>query len=316
MPNLEWGEATQGLVLNVYKEIPWTSHDAVARVRRILGIKQVGHAGSLDPFACGVLVVCAGRATKLLPHLVDLGKGYRGTLRFGRRSASGDLDGELVEEGAVPSIDLGALQAATRPFVGRISQIPPMVSALKVQGQRLHDLARKGIEVERAPRLVDVHRFEITKLELPRAEFEIECGKGTYVRTLVEDLARSVGSLALVETLTRTHVGPFEVADACRLISAPCFEREGLLSRAIDMNTALGHLRAAKVESSWIRRVRQGGLPPRSALRFDYAPRQGERIRLIGPEGELLAIARWDLMPGPADLPIEAALSLELERVI
>jgi len=316
MHSLDRSIDSSGLVLNVYKEIPWTSHDAVARVRRILGVKQVGHAGSLDPFATGVLVVCVGRATKLLPHLVDLGKGYRGTLRFGARSSSADLGGEILEEGPIPDIDLPRLQAAADRFVGRIEQLPPMVSAVKVQGQRLYDLARKGVVVERTPRQVEVHRFRITKLELPRADFEVECSKGTYIRALVEDLAKSVGALALLENLSRTHVGPFEMADACRLIAQPCSEREGLLARAVDMNSALAHLRAVKIESNWIRRVRQGGLPPRTALRLAFVPREGERVRLLGPEGELLAIARWDLMPGPADRPVESALSLELERVI
>lgn len=316
MPSPDRPVDDHGIVLNVYKEIPWTSHDAVARVRRILGVKQVGHAGSLDPLATGVLVVCVGRATKLLPHLVDLGKGYRGTLRFGVRSSSADLGGEILEEGPVPELDQAHLQAAADRFLGRIEQLPPMVSAIKVQGQRLYDLARKGVEVERTPRQVEVRRFAITKVELPRADFEVECSKGTYIRALVEDLARSVGALALLENLSRTHVGPFEVADSCRLIAPPCSEREGLLARAVAMNTALAHLRAVKIEANWIRRVRQGGLPPRTALRLGFVPREGERVRLLGPEGELLAIARWDLMPGPADRPVESALSLELERVI
>lgn len=316
MSNPDLALESAGLVLNVYKEIPWTSHDAVSRVRRILGIRQVGHGGSLDPFANGVLIVCVGRATKLLTHLVDLGKGYRGTLRLGRRTDSGDLGGQLLEERAVPALDRVALQSAADRFVGTIEQIPPMVSAVKIDGQRLYDLARKGVEVERPARRVEIGRFTITKVELPRVDFEVECGKGTYIRTLAEDLAKAVGTVGMIETLSRTHVGPFEIADACRLISPPGSTRDGLLAQAVDMNRALSHLQGVKVDHAWIRRLRQGGVPPRNALHPETAPRPGQRVRLVGPAGDLLAIARWDLLPGPADRPIDASLCLELERVL
>jgi tRNA pseudouridine55 synthase len=305
-----------GFILNVYKEIPWTSHDAVARVRRILDWRSVGHAGSLDPFASGVLLVAVGRATKVVSHLMELPKRYRGTLRFGRRTATGDGAGAELETGPVPDVSADRLRAAAAAFLGKSWQTPPMVSAVKVDGKRLYDLARRGVEVERRPREILIHRFEILAAEPPRVDFELECSRGTYVRTLVEDFAAKFGALAFVECLTRTGVGRFDVADSCRLISLPCSQREGLLAQAVPMAEALQHLTGATVEGRLVHRLRQGILPPWKALRFTAQPRIGETVRLLGPEGDLLALAVCELLPGPADRPIEQASSLRLERVL
>ncbi len=302
-------------VLNVYKEIPWTSHDAVGRIRRILGERRVGHAGSLDPFATGVLVIGVGRGTKLMSYLVDLPKAYRGTMLLGRRTDSGDMAGRLVEEGPVPAIDREGLQKLADQFLGRTMQIPPMVSAVKHEGRRLYDLARKGIAVEREARPIRIDRFTIVDVDLPRVDFEVECGRGTYVRTLVEDLAAKVQALATIESLTRTSVGGFHVADSVRIISPPGNAPDGLRSSAVSMSGALGHLPAAKVDGHWIRRLKQGMAPPWKWLEFDSQPRLDQTIRLLGREGELLAIATLDLLPGPADRPIDMAASVRLDRV-
>jgi len=302
-------------VLNVYKEIPWTSHDAVSRVRRILGERRVGHAGSLDPFASGVLVVGVGRGTRLVPYLMDLPKGYRGTMILGRRTDSGDMAGAIIEEGPVPRIGLEELQRFADQFLGRTMQTPPMVSAVKVEGRRLYDLARKGIAVEREARPIRIDRFTIVDVDLPRVDFEVECGRGTYVRTLIEDLAAKVPALATIESLTRTSVGGFRVADSVRIISPPGNTPGGLRGSAVSLSGALGHLPAAKVDGHWIRRLKQGMAPPWKWLEFDAQPALGQTIRLLGREGELLAIATLDLLPGPADRPIEMAASVRLDRV-
>lgn len=302
-------------VLNVYKEIPWTSHDAVARVRRILDTRQVGHAGSLDPFACGVLVVAVGRATRLVEYLMDQPKEYRGTMLLGRRTTSGDSGGQVVDEQAVPPLDMDPLRREAAHFVGETMQVPPMVSALKHEGKRLYDLARKGIEVERAPRPVRIDRFEVTRLESPRIDFELGCGRGTYVRTLVEDFAARLGTVAMVEALTRTRVGTFEAADGVRLISEPGNTRAGLLAQAVSMTTAVAHLAEGRVGDRWVQRLRHGGAPPLRAVTFREPTAPGAVIRLVGPEGDLLAIATLEWSPGPADRPIEDSCFLHLERV-
>lgn len=302
-------------VLNVYKEIPWTSHDAVSRVRRILGERRVGHAGSLDPFATGVLVIGVGRATRLMPYLMDLPKGYRGTMLLGRRTASGDMAGELIGEGPVPETAQEALQELADQFLGRTMQIPPMVSAVKHEGRRLYDLARRGIEVERTARPIRVDSFRIVHVDLPRVDFEVECGRGTYVRTLVEDLAAKVPALATIECLTRTSVGSFNVADSVRIISAPWNTGQGLRGAGIPLSDALGHLPSARVDGRWIRRLKEGIAPPWKGLEFEAQPGLGQTVRLVGREGELLAIATLDLLPGPADRPIDEAAMVRLDRV-
>jgi len=304
-----------GFVLNVYKEIPWTSHDVVARIRRILETRQVGHAGSLDPFASGVLVVAVGRATRLVEYLMDQPKEYRGTMLLGRRTTSGDSGGQVVEEQPVPALDIDSLRQEAAGFVGKTMQIPPMVSALKHGGKRLYDLARKGIDVERAPRPVRIDRFYITRLDPPRIDFELGCGRGTYVRTLVEDFAGRFGTVAMVEALMRTRVGLLDVADSCRLISEPGNTLAGLFSQAIPMAAAVPHLAEGRVGDHWAQRLRHGGVPPLRGITFREQPVPGAAVRLVGADGDLLAVARLDWSPGPADRPIEESCVLRLERV-
>lgn len=306
----------EGFVLNVYKEVSWTSHDAVQRVRRILGIRRVGHAGALDPLANGTLLVAVGRGTKLVPYLMELPKRYRGTLLLGRRTSTGDLGGKVVAEAPVPALSRDQLERAAGGFQGTYLQIPPMVSAVKHEGRRLYELARQGLEVEREARPVEIRRFQILELELPRVDFEVECGRGTYVRTLVEDFAAKLSTVATVEALTRSAVGSFEVADSLRLISSPGNTREGLVAGAIPLNAALDHLPAVRVERRWIHRLRQGGLPPRTGYVFEQSPRFDSAVRMVGPDDELIALARCELLPGPADRAVEGACTLRLERVL
>lgn len=307
--------ASNGFVLNVYKEVSWTSHDAVARVRRILGERQIGHAGTLDPLASGVLLMGVGRGTKLLPYLTELRKEYRGTFLFGVRTSTGDLGGEQLARGPIPDLNRAQVQEIANGFLGRSMQIPPMVSAVKHEGRRLYELARKGIEVERQPRPVEIFRFEILAVDPPRVDFLLECGRGTYVRTLVEDVAGRIGTLGAVEALSRTRVGRFESSDSCRLISPPCYEAAGLQERAVSLRDALGNLPEIELDRTWIRRVRQGGVPPWSALHLDFDPETPATVRLVSPESELVALGRIELRPGPADRPRQESLSLRLERV-
>ena len=221
----------------------------------------------------------------------------------------------MVEEQPVPALDIDSLRQEAAGFVGETMQVPPMVSALKHGGKRLYDLARKGIEVERSARPVRIDRFEITRVEPPRVDFELGCGRGTYVRTLVEDFAGRFGTVAMVEALMRTRVGPFEAADSCRLISEPGSTRAGLFARAISMAAAVPHLAEGRVGDRWAQRLRHGGVPPLRGVSFRQTPVPGAAVRLVGSDGDLLAVARLDWSPGPADRPIEDSCSLRLERV-
>ena len=186
-----------------------TSFDVVALVRRRLGVRRVGHAGTLDPDATGVLPVLLGEATKLMAYVSDHEKEYRAVLRFGVRTDTQDLSGRVLSE--VPVLDLTRpiVEAAARGFVGRIQQTPPMYSALHHAGRRLYELAREGVEVSRSPREVLVHALEVEAVAEGRATLRVVCGKGTYVRTLAADLGEALGTGAAVERLTRLRVGPF-----------------------------------------------------------------------------------------------------------
>jgi tRNA pseudouridine55 synthase len=214
-----------------------TSHDAVARVRRALGRRRVGHAGTLDPFATGLLLILVGRATRVQRFLMALRKTYEAVARFGAVSSTGDPEGEIVETGVVPSGDL------VLP-TGRLRQRPPAYSAVKVAGRRAYALARAGESVELAEREVEVYRFEERWRSGDRRGFVIECSSGTYVRSLIADLGD-----AYCEELRRTAIGPFDVADADP-------------ERVVGLDVALGFMPEVRLDAEWARRAGHGAPVP------------------------------------------------------
>lgn len=200
---------TSGILL-LDKPPGLSSNAAVQKVRRVFGRIKAGHTGSLDPLATGMLPVCLGEATKVAGFLLDGDKEYEFTMRFGARTATGDLEGEVVETCPVPGELQARLPAALEAFTGPIRQIPPMYSALKRDGQPLYKLARQGVEVEREPRDLVIHRLEVLSLVDDSATLRVACSKGTYIRVLAEDLARALGSCAHLTMLRRTGVAPFQ----------------------------------------------------------------------------------------------------------
>lgn len=210
--------SVSGLVV-IDKDAGWTSHDVVAKCRSVFGQRRVGHAGTLDPDATGVLLVGLGRATRLLRFLTALPKTYTTDIVLGTATSTLDASGDVVATFDMSGVTPGAVQAAADALTGDIEQVPPMVSAVKVGGRRLHELARQGIEVERAARPVTVYRFE-TEPDPARPgvyRAEVECSSGTYVRVLAQDLGRALGGDAHVARLRRTRVGSFGEADMRRL---------------------------------------------------------------------------------------------------
>lgn len=186
-----------------------SSNAALQRVRRAFNARKAGHTGSLDPLASGLLPVCLGQATKASGLLLDADKTYDVTLALGERTATGDREGEIVERAAVPALDPAAIRRVAEGFLGNQTQVPPMYSALKHEGERLYRLARKGVEVERAPRHIVIHRLELLGMDGMQLRFEVRCSKGTYIRTLAEDLARALGTVGHVVRLRRLALGPF-----------------------------------------------------------------------------------------------------------
>jgi tRNA pseudouridine55 synthase len=194
-----------------------TSHDVVDAIRRKFGIKKVGHCGTLDPNATGLLVIVLGRGTKLSEKLMGGDKVYEGKIKFGETTNSYDADGEILETKAVPPLTLEQLNEAAVAFIGDQMQTPPMVSAIKIKGVPLYKLARKGIEVEREPRLIHIYNFRFTRCESPVGEFRIACTKGTYVRSIAHELGQKIGCGAHLAALRRIMSGKFDVADAISL---------------------------------------------------------------------------------------------------
>lgn len=208
-----------GLVV-VDKEAGWTSHDVVAKARGLLGTRRVGHSGTLDPDATGVLLLGVGRVTRLLKFLTALPKTYTCEIVLGTETSTLDVSGEVIATHDMSSITIDRIEAAAAALTGEIMQVPPMVSAVKVDGRRLHELAREGIEVERQPRPVTVHRFVIAPTADPLVvRAEVDCSSGTYVRTLAADLGAALGGGAHLRELRRTAIGSFGLDDALPLAS-------------------------------------------------------------------------------------------------
>jgi tRNA pseudouridine55 synthase len=209
-------EVKQGILI-INKPGGITSHDVVSRVRRIFNMKQVGHAGTLDPLATGVLIVLLGKSTKLFDKFVAFDKAYRATLKLGLKTTSADIMGATVEEKSPEGIDQQQVEAVFKTFVGDIEQLPPMVSAVKHKGQRLYKIAWKGEQVERTARKVRINELRVLNFVSPQVEFFMDCSKGTYVRQLAEDVGDVLGCGACISQIERTRVGHFDIKDAVNL---------------------------------------------------------------------------------------------------
>jgi tRNA pseudouridine55 synthase len=274
-------------VLVVDKPGGMTSADVVARVRRRLGGIKVGHTGTLDPMATGVLPLCLGDATKLAGVLICDDKAYDGELELGAETDTLDAEGAILRErrAEAAAIDRAALLAAMAALTGAIEQVPPMYSAIKQGGRRLHELARAGETVERAPRAVRIARFELAAFTPPRARFAVECSKGTYVRSLVADLGAALGCGAHLTALRRTRSGAFSIEQA---IALDDLDPASARARLIDPTRATEGLPAARLEAAAAAAASQGKVLFWQDLCADPAP--AGQARLLDPSGQLLAL--------------------------
>jgi tRNA pseudouridine55 synthase len=266
--------APEGLVV-VYKPRGITSHDVVDGVRRILGTKKVGHAGTLDPMAQGVLVLGVGRATRLLRYLSGLDKEYEGTGVLGVETDTLDADGDVVRTAPV-DVEPDALEKALGSFIGEIDQVPPAYSAVKVGGERLYRAARRGEAVEAEPRRVRVDAFELTQFRSPEFDFVVRCSSGTYVRSLVADVGTALGPGAHLSRLVRTRVGPFGLDRAVML---------NRLRQPRPIDEAVAHLPSFRLEHPDEARAASNGVCLAPAdIEGPYA--------LYAPDGRLIGIWR------------------------
>lgn len=204
----------EGQVLLIDKPLNWTSFDVVRRVRFALSVEKVGHAGTLDPKATGLLIVCTGRKTKSFDQYAGLEKEYTGTFRLGIQTPSFDLETAVTDNKDSAGVSLEHLMEAARQFVGKQLQVPPMYSAVKHKGKPLYAIARKGKTVERQPKEIEITEFEILSFTPPEVGFRVVCSKGTYIRSLVHDVGTRLGCGAVLTALRRTRIGPYSVHDA------------------------------------------------------------------------------------------------------
>jgi len=225
-------------VLLLDKPIGFTSNDALQKAKGMLRAEKAGHTGTLDPLATGLLPLCFGAATKFSQVSLDADKSYRATLRLGQRTSTGDAEGEITAELAV-DVELPAIQAACARFVGLISQLPPMHSALKHEGRALYDYARAGIEVERATRQITIHSMAIVDWQSPQLVIDVHCSKGTYIRTLAEDIGAALGCGAHLSALRRTGAGPLVLADAVTLEALQAMTEAEREARLLPADTLL-----------------------------------------------------------------------------
>lgn len=274
-------------VLIVDKPAGRTSHQVVAEVSRRLGGAKTGHAGTLDPMATGVLVVLVGEATKIAQVLTADDKAYEGELELGIETDTLDAEGQVVRErrAEAAGVDRAALAAAMAGLVGAGLQVPPMYSAVRVEGRRLHQLARAGDEVERAARPVEIRRFDLVGFEPPRAAFAVDCSKGTYVRSLVADLGSALGCGAHLTRLRRTRSGPFDLTRALPLAEV---DPASAAARLVGLAEAVAHLPRAEVPAVHERAVSTG--KPLKWSDFSTDPAPAGMIALVA-SGALLALA-------------------------
>ena len=273
-------------IVNVMKPAGMTSHDVVAKLRRVYHTKKVGHTGTLDPDAIGVLPICVGQATRLVEYFTEKDKTYKVIMKFGNETTTQDSSGEVTITTELPTLSKAEFCAVTEQFIGEIQQVPPMYSAIKKDGQPLYKLAREGVEVEIEPRPVTIHGIKVLMYNKESAMLEVYCGKGTYIRTLCQDLARACGSSAHMTYLMRLSSGDFNIADAVPLARLEQSETPEQFLQG--MNDCLHAMPAVTVTDKKMMERIVNGLSQKAQGAESLA--EGTVCRAVTQEGVLLAI--------------------------
>lgn len=275
----------EGNVLLLDKPIGLSSNNALQKVKRIYGVKKAGHAGNLDPLATGMLPICFGEATKFLQFLLNADKSYRVEFKLGEKTNTGDAEGEIIERHAV-NVEYQQLSSVVNTFLGQIKQIPPMYSALKYQGQALYKLARQGIEVPREPRCVQIYSIQLLGFEHNHALMEVSCSKGTYIRTLVEDIGDVLKCGAYVTALRRREVGNYKESQmvAFEKLIASEDNKEVLRSLLLPVESLLTAYPAVQLTSTTHFYIQRG-----QAVLIPHAPTQGY-VKLISSDRNFIGI--------------------------
>lgn len=273
-------------IINVNKPAGITSHAVAARLRRLLNERKVGHTGTLDPSASGVLPILVGKATKISDFIMAGEKAYRAEIVFGKTTDTDDLDGEVLSEDTKVSVSKEAFLKVLKDFVGPMTQIPPMYSAVKQNGKKLYELARQGIEVERTPRKIEIYSLTLCKFSGNRAVFDVSCSKGTYIRTLCRDMGEALGVGACMGMLIRTRSGRFAIEDAFTLEDIEqALEKDKVSDFLLPLSEALSDYPVIRVADEDQKKVVNGG-----KLSLRYVNREADYYRIENEIGELLAL--------------------------
>jgi len=272
-------------ILNIHKPPGLTSRKAVDVIVPLVRPAKVGHAGTLDPMATGVLVVCVGTATRLIPQIQLQHKEYRARFILGRRSDTDDVTGEVVEVPVTDPVTQEQVETLLPRFVGRIEQVPPQFSAVHVEGRRAYKLARQGQAVEIAPKTVEVCRLTLTRFEYPELELEIECGSGTYIRSIGRDLGELLGCGAVMSNLVRTRIGPYALESATHLQE---FESGDVVKYLLPATTAVANLPRHEASPEELEAIRHGRL-----LRVQASIPDAATVAVMSPTGDLACLAHY-----------------------
>lgn len=281
-------------VLNVYKEKGYTSHDVVAKLRGITGQKKIGHTGTLDPDAAGVLPVCFGKATKLCDMLKDWDKCYEAGVLLGTETDTQDISGNVIEKKDTSDIRETVVKEAVKSFQGGYEQVPPMYSALKVNGRKLYELAREGRVVERKARRIEIYELEILEMSLPRLRIRVHCSKGTYIRTLCHDIGKKLGCGACMEKLIRTRAGQFRIEESLRLSEIERMKKEERLEEVlIPVDQMFLKYPSVTVKKEWQKAACNGNALPEAAVLSERMVKEQEQVRVYVEKGEFIGIYRF-----------------------
>jgi tRNA pseudouridine55 synthase len=269
-------------ILNINKPAGWTSRDAVNRVQKLVRPHKVGHAGTLDPLATGVLVVCLGQATRLIDYVQQMDKEYVATFLLGRTSPSDDIETEITELSGRQAPTWQEIESALPQFLGTIEQVPPAYSAVKIAGQRAYALARRGEEVAITARPVEVYEIEILAYDYPQLELRVRCGSGTYIRSLGRDLAAALGTGAVMSELTRTRIGTFAIADAMGCTAVTLEQIQSHLSAPL---RAVEYLPNVVLNEASVNQLRFGRAVPHDCeTECAGIDEQGNLIAILAPQ--------------------------------
>lgn len=281
-------------IINVYKEAGFTSHDVVAKLRGILKQRKIGHTGTLDPEAVGVLPVCLGSATKLCDMLTDQTKEYEAVLLLGIETDTQDMTGQIQAEKEC-NVSAEEAEAVIRSFIGAYEQIPPMYSARKVNGKKLYELAREGKSIERKARSVMIEQITIEQIQLPRIRMRVTCSKGTYIRTLCHDIGQKLGTGGVMESLVRTRVGSFLLEDAKKLKELEQESRDGsVLKSVLAVDQMFLDKRALTVQPLFCKLVENGNCITASQLTEKVTLFAEEQVRIYDKFGRFYGIYRYE----------------------